>query len=249
MIMTFSKFLWQRIISSLSLLLIFSGCIKEDGKPDNPYNGRTKAVFNQNLTYGTMTDQEGNIYRTIQIDTMTWMAENLRTSIYNDETKIPVIIDKEEWANATTDACCTYNNTENVDTIATYGRLYNWFAVGTGKLAPEGWHVATDKEWWALTKYYGDRPFAGGYLKEAGTDHWKEPNNGATNKSGFTALPSGCRFEDGQFSGMGQSFHCWRSEKYLDIYGINWYLTYASIFSAWAFHVQPTGFSVRCVKD
>lgn len=243
------RFYKQLIFTGLGVLLIFSNCKKDKSAPDNPYNGRTHALFNPDLTYGTMTDQEGNTYRTIQIDNKIWMAENLRTSIYNDGTKIPVILGKTEWANATTDACCTYNNTEDFDSIATYGRLYNWFAVGTGKLAPKGWHVATDAEWWALTNYLGGRPAAGQELKETGIDHWSDPNNGATNSTGFTALPSGCRFEDGRFTGMGLAFRCWRSEQYLDKYGICWYLSYSTIFSAWAFHLQQTGFSVRCVKD
>jgi uncharacterized protein (TIGR02145 family) len=237
------------ILLIISVPILFPGCKKEDSEKINPYNGKTSALFNSDLIYGTMTDQEGNEYRTITIDTMTWMAENLRTTIYNDGTDIPNITDNTEWSNLTYGAYCNYDNTLNEDSIATYGRLYNWYAVETGKLAPEGWHVATDDEWWALTLYLGDRPNAGGSLKEAGTQHWITPNSGATNISGFTALPSGSRFGDGQFTGKNIAFRCWRSEKYLDKYGISWYLSYSYPYSAWAYYLKQFGFSVRCVKN
>ena len=88
-----------------------------------------------------MTDQDGNFYKTVTIGTQTWMAENLRTMKYNDGTNIPLVTSGIAWNNLNTGAYCNYNNTTNSDTIATYGRLYNWYAVNTGKLAPKGWHV------------------------------------------------------------------------------------------------------------
>jgi uncharacterized protein (TIGR02145 family) len=176
----------------LFVILVIIACKKE--KSDNPTNGKTTAVFNPGLTYGTMTDQDGNEYKTIVIGTQTWMAENLRTTKYRDGTAIPNITDKTAWEALTTGAYCNYNNTTSADTIATYGRLYNWYAATDSRnIAPAGWHVPTDAEWETLIYYLGGFRVAGGKMKETGTTHWISPNTGATNESGFTALPSGLR--------------------------------------------------------
>ena len=93
-----------------------------------------------------------------------------------------------------TGAYCNYNNTSNTNAIVTFGRLYNWMAVNTGKLAPKGWHVPTNEEWTILSNYLGGDDVAGGKLKETDTTHWNKPNVGATNETGFTALPNGVRY-------------------------------------------------------
>src|SRR5664280_2860660 len=108
--------------------LVINGCKKGDNSPSNPYNGKTTAVFNPGLTYGTMTDQDSNVYKTITIGTQTWMAENLRTTKYRDGSSILNITDNTVWTYLTTGAYCNYNNTKSADTIATYGRLYDWYA-------------------------------------------------------------------------------------------------------------------------
>jgi uncharacterized protein (TIGR02145 family) len=151
-------FLLGCVISGIILFTAFN-CSKE--KDVNNTNGRTTALFNDELEYGTLTDQDGNIYKTITIGNQVWMAENLRTTKYNDGTAIPNVTGKSEWCALTTGAYCNYNNTKNVDTISTYGRIYNWYAVNTGKLAPPGWHVPNDEDWRTLTDYLG-----GGCLQE-----------------------------------------------------------------------------------
>src|SRR5664280_1230387 len=116
-----------------------------------PTNGLTTAIFNNTKTYGTMTDQDGNEYKTITIGTQTWMAENLRTTKYRDGTVIPNI-SYGAWDTHFTGAYCTYNNTNDAVSIATHGRLYNWNAVTDSRnIAPAGWHVPTDAEWTTLT--------------------------------------------------------------------------------------------------
>ncbi|HDO06183.1 MAG TPA: hypothetical protein ENG85_00705, partial [Bacteroidetes bacterium] len=107
----------------------FTACKKKPLKPDNPLNGRTTAVFNPNKTYGTVTDIDGNVYKTIVIGNQTWMAENLRVTHYQNGDTIPNVTDNTTWKDLSTDAYCNYNNTTDLDTIATYGRLYNWYAV------------------------------------------------------------------------------------------------------------------------
>jgi uncharacterized protein (TIGR02145 family) len=118
------------------------------------------------------------------------MAEDLRTSHYNDGTPIPYIPDKKKWANLKSGAYCwnCWFNDDESDNPG-YGALYNWYAL-TDKLCPVGWHVSTDKDWETLVNYCGGWELAGGKLKEAGTTHWNAPNIGATNETGFTALPS-----------------------------------------------------------
>lgn len=202
------KRIFSVTIMALLLSLMINSCKKDNESPINPYNGKTTAVFNPNVSYGTMTDQDGNMYKTVTIGTQTWMAENLRTSKYQDGTAIPNVIDNTAWIALTTGAYCNYNNTESTDTIATYGRLYNWYAATDSRnIAPVGWHVPTDAEWTTLTTYLGGVTVAGSKMKETGTTHWISPNTGATNESGFTALPSGVRkgYHDGTFGTKGSN--------------------------------------------
>jgi uncharacterized protein (TIGR02145 family) len=170
--------------------IIVTGCKKNED--ENP-TGKSSTVFNTTKTYSTMTDRDGNVYKTITIGTQTWMAENLRTTTYNDDKPIPNVSDPIAWASLLSGAYCNYKDTSDVDFIATYGRLYNWYAINTGKLAPQGWHVPSKAEFTTLINFLGGDAVAGGKLKETGTTHWLSPNTEATNESGFSALPSGYR--------------------------------------------------------
>jgi uncharacterized protein (TIGR02145 family) len=209
------------------------------------------AIFNPNLTYGTVTDIEGNIYNTIIIGAQTWMAENLRTTKFRNGDAIPEVTGNTDWKNLNSAAYCNYENTADAIKIETMGRLYNWFAVSNSRnIAPEGWHVATDADWIELRTFLGGETIAGGKLKETGSTHWISPNTGATNSSGFTALPSGRReYDNGNFINNGYDGFWWTSSAYNPDY--SWYYdlhyTFASINRA-NFHKQY-GFSVRCVKD
>ncbi|MEI6750714.1 MAG: fibrobacter succinogenes major paralogous domain-containing protein [Bacteroidota bacterium] len=244
-------------IAIMGVLIMLSNSCKKDkesnpSNPENPTNGKTTAVFNPNKTYGTLTDQDGNVYKTIQIGSQIWMAENLRTTKYRDGSVIPEVTDNTAWRNLSTDAYCNYNNTKNSDTIATYGRLYNWYAVSDSRnIAPTGWHVASDAEWTILTDYLGGDSIAGGKMKETDTTHWCNPNTGATNECGFTALPSGLRHSyNGTFG-------------YVRLYGSGWSSTADGASSAWERSLDYSharcsrsnygyiqfGFAVRCVKD
>jgi uncharacterized protein (TIGR02145 family) len=232
-----------------SVAILFSSCSKDDDDSGSSTNGKTTAVFNSSVTYGTMTDQDGNVYKTVTIGTQTWMAENLRTTTYNDGTSISNVTGATEWGNLTTGAYCNYINTASTDTIATYGRLYNWYAANTGKLAPAGWHVPTDAEWTTLIEYLGGEDVAGGKLKETGTTHWDSPNTGATNETGFTALPGGLRIYDGGFSDFGYTGYWWSAtENYAN------YARYRRIvFNSNDVYISSSsmemGYSVRCVMD
>lgn len=214
-------------------------------------NGTSSAVFNTGLSYSTVTDIDGNTYQTIVIGSQTWMAENLRTTKYRNGDAIPEVSGNSAWVNLTSGAYSNYDNNQDIDHLATYGRLYNWFAVSDSRdLAPEGWHVATEMEWAALAENQGGLSTAGGKLKEAGNLHWNTPNTGATNSSGFTALPSGRReYTDGSFINTGFNGFWWTSTAYNPDYSWYYQINYdfATVVPA-NFHKQY-GFAVRCVKD
>jgi uncharacterized protein (TIGR02145 family) len=197
----------------------------------------------------TITDVDGNTYNTVSIGTQTWFKENLKTTKYNDGTDIPLVTDATAWVALTTTAYCWYNN-DAATNKSTFGALYNWYTVNTGKLCPSGWHVPTDAEWNTLTAFLGGEGVAGGKLKEIGTTHWGSPNAGADNSSGFTALPGGCRGGDhGTFGLIGNTGYWWSSSE--GFASNAWYLSMYSITSnVYSNDVHKYhGFSVRCVRD
>jgi len=232
------------------LMLTVIGCKKPNNNPENPFNGRTTAKFNPDLKYGTMTDQDGNVYKTIFINGETWMAENLRTTKYRNGDPIPNIVDSTAWSSLNTGAYCNYENTENIDTIATYGRLYNWYAISDSRnIAPKGWHVATNTEWKRLILFLNREGLAGTKLKEAGNFHWYG-NEKATNASGLTILPSGIRSPStGEFCCMGTRSILWSGTQSDDSYA--WTLSLnrdTDTCKRISLHMNY-GFAIRCVKN
>ena len=155
----------------------------------------------------TVKDIDGNIYHTVTIGTQIWLAEDLKTTRYNDGNPIPCVVDTAEWGTLHSGAYCWANNDESNKSV--YGALYNWYTTNNGKLCPLGWHVSSNSDWETLINYCGGWEIAGGKLKEAGTAHWKAPNVGATNEFGFTALPAGGRGCNGKFSILGVDLGYW----------------------------------------
>jgi uncharacterized protein (TIGR02145 family) len=196
----------------------------------------------------TVTDADGNVYHTVTIGTQTWTVENLKSTKYNDGTAIPNVTDSTAWNNLTTPGYCWYNNDATTNKNI-YGALYNWYAVNTGKLAPVGWHVPTDSEWRILSVYLGGDNVSGGALKESGTTHWYTPNAGATNSSGFSALPGGYRYYDGSFWGIGNFGYWWSAteDNASDAYGRDLLYSYSSLTRDYG--SKSCGFSVRLVKN
>jgi uncharacterized protein (TIGR02145 family) len=160
--------------------------------------GKTTSSIHEFNTTGCagpgLVDIDGNIYKTITIGNQTWMAENLKVTHYNDGTLIPNVLDSVAWMNLKTGAYCDYSNDARNSDI--YGRLYNFYAVNTKKLAPPGWHVPSLIEWFQLFYFTKENS---GPLKEAGYSHWYSPNTGATNYAGFNALPNGGRLKQYDF--------------------------------------------------
>lgn len=213
----------------------------------------------------TLIDIEGNIYQTISIGNQLWMKENLKTTTYRDSTPIPNVTNKKEWITQKTGAYLWYENDESKNKNI-YGALYNWYTVETNKLCPNGWHVPTDDEWNTLEISLGMKPHEansisyrgtsdGGGLKIIGTVQdstglWHTPNENATNKSGFSALPGGfVYFNDGNSYGLGSYGFWWSSSENSPTEA--WYrlLFYYSGFSSRNIYNKGYAFSVRCVKD
>jgi uncharacterized protein (TIGR02145 family) len=193
-------------------------------------------------------DIDGNVYNTVQIGNQVWMKQNLKTSRYNDGMDIPNYLSNQNWSGQNTGAWSYYNNDENYNSL--YGKLYNWYAVETGKLCPTGWHVPTDNEWTILTDYLGGESVASPKLREVGTDHWTSPNTGATDEVGFTALPGGYRQDSGGFQLTRNDGYWWSSTLNPDNnnYWFRW-LIYNGASVARYFTNKRFGFSVRCLRD
>jgi len=228
-------------------------------QPGTEYYFRAYAIAGKDTIYGrniafttmdyeTITDIDGNVYRNILIGRQTWMAENLRTVHFNDGTSIPLVRNDVSWAGLTTPGFCYYKNDEEAFK-PTYGALYNWYAVNTGKLCPAGWHVPDDKEWSQLTDFLGGESIAGGKLKEAGSTYWVEPNSGANNESGFSSYPGGFRFSDGKFFDFGFSSYFWVSGEYSETRAFFRFLYYDDTNVYRFDNEKKNGFSVRCIKD
>jgi uncharacterized protein (TIGR02145 family) len=215
-------------------------------------------VFNTALTYGSVSDIEGNYYKTIQIGTQVWMAENLKTTRYNDGTTIPEVTDNTEWKNLTSGGYSWYNN-DAESFKAIYGALYNWYAVtDIRNICPIGWHTPSREESSALSTYLGDENDAGGKLKEAGTTHWLSPNTGATNETGFTLIPGGMRMylpdggdPDIKFRFIGSIGALWTKEPTYDIYSAYIVANYdgSGYFRGDNAAPKSSGLSVRCIKN
>ncbi len=188
----------------------------------------------------------GKVYNTVQIGTQCWFKENL--NIGNR-----INVNQNQTNNGVIEKHCYGDNEANCNT---YGGLYQWDELmqyvttqGAKGLCPDGWHIPTDAEWSTLTTYLGGESVAGGKLKEAGTVHWLSPNKGATNSSGFTALPGGCWYRMGNFFELTYYAFFWSSTEYALTHAWNRSLNCNSEDVGRHGYDKTTGFSVRCLKD
>jgi uncharacterized protein (TIGR02145 family) len=223
---------------------------------------------------GTIKDADGNVYKTVKIGKQVWMAENLRTTRFNDGSAIPQVMDGHEWENLASPGYCYYNNTSDSALIKKYGALYNWFTVKTGKLAPAGWRVPTDKDWNILQNYLINHGYNYDGTKSenriakslAAQTDWsittgKVSDTGSigddltkNNRSGFSAFPSGYRSIDGKFTSEKMTerwSECdWWSSTAVD--SINSYNLSMDCFGNsldLSENKKGFGFSARCVRD
>jgi len=210
--------------------------------------------------YDTVNDIDGNVYNTVTIGDQVWIAENLKVTHYSNGDPIPNVTSDSVWSWLSTGAYCTYDNDDsNTDT---YGSMYNWHAVNDSRnIAPEGWHVPTDEEWKELEVYLGMSQSQadslilrgtdeGGKMKETGTAHWQSPNTGATNESGFSALPGSWRDAyDGTYNHLGYMALFWSSTENTSFFAWFRVLYYSNSEVNRNFRSKSYGMSVRCVRD
>ena len=222
-------------------LSVVSNSVSEWTPDGNVYSTKEEAINK---------DIDGNIYTTVKIGTQTWMKENLKTTKYRNGdpigTTTPATLDitaetapKYQWAYA-----------GNVSNVATYGRLYTWYAATDSRsICPTGWHLPTDAEWTTLTTFLGGETIAGGKLKETGTNHWISPNTGATNSSGFTALGGGYRIDGGAFSAFGSYGAWWSSTENNTLSVWHRYMYWSVSDVNRSYSSKSHGLSARCLRD
>lgn len=198
----------------------------------------------------TVTDIDGNVYKTVTIGTQTWLVGNMNTTKYQNGDLIgttnPATLDitnesspKYQWPYG--------GNESNADT---YGRLYTWYAATDSRnICPAGWHLPTDAEWTTLTTYLGGESVAGGKIKETATTHWLSPNTDATNEMNFTALPGGYRNQNGESTGIKNYGYWWSSTENSMISAWNRSMSYGSGTVSRNASYERNGHSVRCVKN
>jgi uncharacterized protein (TIGR02145 family) len=240
--------LWLCSVIVMGLVLVLTNSCKKNEEPS------------------VIKDRDGNVYTSVTIGTQVWLVENLKTTKYNDGTSIPNITDNATWGNLNSPGYCWYNN-DAATYKANYGALYNWYAVNTGKLCPNGWRVPTDAEWTILDNYL----MANGYNYDGSTSGNKiakslasstswQPSNvtgapGCTdyptyrNKSGFTAISCGFRDNDGTFKRIGYSGDTWSSRSFDNEQAYEWDLDndFSGVFLEPYF--KKAAFLVRCLQD
>jgi uncharacterized protein (TIGR02145 family) len=204
-----------------------------------------------NVPGPSLTDVEGNSYRSVKIGTQIWMAENLKTTKYRNGDLIgsttPATLDiesevnpKYQWA---------YEGNES--NAAIYGILYTWYAIMDNRgVCPAGWHIPTIAETATLSAFLGGWEVAGGKMKETGTIHWQIPNAGATSESGFDALPGGNRSMYGYFMSLGVLGYFWSSDEAYQDDAWNRYMSnLGGMLGGNNYSYKKDGLSVRCIKD
>ena len=181
-------------------------------------------TFTDSQETDSFTDsRDGKIYKTAKIGNQIWMAENL--------------------AYKASSGCWVYNDDER--NVATYGYLYDWETAK--KVCPKGWHLPNKDEWQNLIDYLGGKDIAGGKLKS--TSGWSLPKSGATNESGFSALPGGFGDNDGDFDCRGDLGYWWSATADNTSHALRWALVYHGVHVNCSSSKEDNRFSVRCLKD
>lgn len=207
---------------------------------------------------------DGDSYATVQIDEQLWMVENLKVTHYRNGDEIPTL-DNATWSSTEEGAYGIYDNVSSNAEI--YGNLYNGYVVTDERgICPEDWHVATDDEFKDLELFLGMNleevdtigyrgEDEGGKMKQIGLEHWNSPNTGATNESGFTALPGGMRHMNGGYFYIENFSFFWSSSE-IDSSSNAWgrWLAYnrQDIYRDGMSNRdlnKNNGYSIRCLED
>ncbi len=244
------------VVHSLEAPLLFGqSALQRFGKFTVDYSNNTLIIGGSNTTtttakpttlttHSTVTDIDGNIYKTVKIGNQVWMGENLKTTRYANGDVIPNVKDNLEWNKLTSEAWCYYNNDSKNNYVD--GKLYNGHTIiNSRNICPIGWFVPTNEDWDILVSYLGGEEVAG--MKMKSVNGWKDNGNGI-NRSGFEGGSGGLRYFYGHFDGLGSS-GCW------------WSSTEVNNSSVWSRSInykigivgkidfgKTFGFSVRCIK-
>ena len=225
------------ITSLLVLAIGITSCSNEETKTQNNTASRP--------TVPVMANE-------VQIGNQIWMTKNLNVSRYRNGDPIPQVQQSEaiEWENLTTGAWCYFKSGNVIADVRIHGKLYNWYAVNDPRgLAPVGYHIPTEAEWDTLINFLGGGNVAGGKVK-AISPLWRSPNEGATNTSGFTAVPGGfCDSYSGSFYNIQFSADWWSATAYDTDNAIERRVFYFSNALSGGYIDKNYGFSVRCIKD
>jgi uncharacterized protein (TIGR02145 family)/uncharacterized repeat protein (TIGR02543 family) len=233
---------------------VFDGWYKGINGTDSAFTASTPVTASITVwAKWSIKDADGNVYHEVRIGNQVWMVENLKTTKYRDGSMIPFGRDSAIWVYNDSPKYCWVNGDSSYKNP--YGALYNWYVVDPAnpkKVAPQGWHVPSDTEWWTLVEYLGGLHTAHGPLKEAGFTHWNSPNIDATNSSGFTGLPAGRRNDfSASFDLLGDWGFWWTTvietneplkSRY---YGLRFELAMVDNYRS----PKKYGFSVRCIRD
>jgi len=252
----------------LFTLVFIASCKKDDDTTYSPPGNNPPTP----ITFLGGIDQEGDTFTSVFIGSQEWMSENLNVASYSDGTPIPQITDQNEWDALTTGAWCWYDN-DSAWHATTFGRLYNWYAVAgiydaaseanpalRKQLAPTGWHVPADVEWSTMINFLdpaadgGENPnIAGGMMKttgtlNAGTGLWGDPNEMASNVSGFSGVPGGGRFLGG-YTNIISNGYWWSSSEFNPYFALCRYLDNSDGSAFRNITDKKHGFSVRCLRN
>jgi uncharacterized protein (TIGR02145 family) len=211
-------------------------------------------VHIETVNYCSVTDFDGNVYKTIIVNGREWMAENLNVGHFQNGDQIFIVEDDNGWASSILQPfSCYFQNI--VENACPYGRIYNFYAVtDPRKLCPVGWHMPDNGEWALLDNALGGNSVAGGKLKTEGTLEdgnglWYAPNTNATNMSGFSAVPGGYRSQYGTFAQKNVGAYYWSGQSAGSNDGWFCQLRYDSNSRNGNIFDGRFGASVRCVKD
>jgi uncharacterized protein (TIGR02145 family) len=225
--------IWVAVLTVIGVVLVIhSSCKKAD---DNTSNN--------------VSDKDGNVYKTVTIGNQVWLAENLKTTKYQNGDLIGTTTTSTSDISGENTPKYQWPSGGNESSVGIYGRLYTWYAVADSRnICPTGWHVPNNIEFSTLMSNLGGDDIAGGKLKETGTTHWASPNTEATNESGFTALPGGYRGYEGSYYFVGYTGYWWTATE-ADANNA-WYrgLYYNGIYDHNLSNAKKAGFAVRCLQ-
>ena len=222
-------------------IICFTNC--ESHKPteiDADYTGQI----------GTVMDVDNNTYQTIGIGSQIWMAENLATLRLNDGTEISNIINDSIWVRNLKPACCTYGN-DTLNYKKLFGLLYNYYAVNSGKLCPDGWRVPSYRDWNKLAQFVGGIEKAGGKLKDPPGSLWEGSNYSFEKTYSFNALPGGYRKMDlslTRFEDRGSSGYWWTADSVDFNYSPGVFITNSALTLSKNNFKIKSALSIRCIK-